>query len=147
MNAGSRRRVVVLGSTGSIGTSCLKVIDGLPDRLEAFGLSAHSRWEDLLKQTHRYQPRYVHATDPQAARALARQTLPANTRLLDGDDAIGAMVSDPDVDVVLTAIVGSAGLTGTWLALNAGKTVAVLGPTSQPGSLGHQTLAALTGST
>src|SRR6267378_4781922 len=99
--AGSKRRVVVLGSTGSIGTSCLKVIDCLPERLEAFGLSAHSRWEDLLKQTLRHQPRYVYATDPQAARALSRETLPAKTRLLDGEDAIGAMVSDPEVDVVL----------------------------------------------
>src|SRR5450631_196173 len=86
--AGSQRRVVVLGSTGSIGTSCLKVIDSLPDRLETFGLSAHSRWEDLLQQTHRHQPRYVLATDPRAARELARQTLPAGTRLLDGEDAI-----------------------------------------------------------
>jgi 1-deoxy-D-xylulose-5-phosphate reductoisomerase len=123
--AGSRRRVVVLGSTGSIGTSCLKVIDALPDRLETFGLSAHSRWEDLLRQVQRYQPRYVHVTDPQAGRELARQTLPPGTRLLSGADAIGTMVSDPEVDVVLTAIVGAAGLTGTWLALEAGKTVAV----------------------
>jgi 1-deoxy-D-xylulose-5-phosphate reductoisomerase len=123
--AGSRRRIVVLGSTGSIGTSCLKVIDCLPDRLEAFGLSAHSRWQDLLQQTLHHQPRYISATDPQAARALATQTLPGGTRLLDGEDAIGTMVSDPEVDVVLTAIVGSAGLTGTWLALQAGKTVAV----------------------
>jgi 1-deoxy-D-xylulose-5-phosphate reductoisomerase len=97
----------------------------LPDRLEVFGLSAHSRWEDLLRQVQRYQPRYVHATDPQAARELARQTLPPGTRLLSGDDSIGTMVSAPEVDVVLTAIVGSAGLTGTWLALEAGKTVAV----------------------
>ncbi len=123
--AGSRRRVVVLGSTGSIGTSCLKVIDALPDRLEAFGLSAHSRWQDLLKQTHRYRPRYITATDSGAANELCLQTLPLGTIVLDGEDAIGAMVSDPDVDVVLTAIVGSAGLTGTWLALQAGKTVAV----------------------
>ena len=64
-------------------------------------------------------------TDPHAACAFARQTLPPGTRLLDGEDAIGTMVSDPDVDVVLTAIVGAAGLTGTWLALQAGKTVAV----------------------
>ena len=99
--AGSRRRVVVLGSTGSIGTSCLKVIERLPDRLEAFGLSAHSRWENLLGQTHRYQPRYVTATDPQAAHALSRQTLPGGTRLLYGDDAIGTMVSDPAVDVAI----------------------------------------------
>jgi 1-deoxy-D-xylulose-5-phosphate reductoisomerase len=123
--AGSRRRVVVLGSTGSIGTSCLKVIDSLADRLQVFGLCAHSRWQELLEQTLRHQPPFVLATDSHAAHELARQTLPAGTRLLDGEDAIGAMVSDPDVDVVVTAIVGSAGLTGTWLALQAGKTVAV----------------------
>ena len=123
--AGSRRRIVVLGSTGSIGTSCLKVIDALPERLQAWGLSAHSRWEELLQQVEHYRPRYVSVTDPQAARAFARHPLPVETRLLDGDDAIGAMVSDPEVDVVLTAIVGAAGLTGTWLALQAGKTVAL----------------------
>jgi 1-deoxy-D-xylulose-5-phosphate reductoisomerase len=56
---------------------------------------------------------------------MARQTLPARTRLLAGADGIAAMVTDPQVDVVLTAIVGAAGLSGTWLALEAGKTVAV----------------------
>jgi 1-deoxy-D-xylulose-5-phosphate reductoisomerase len=123
--AGSRRRVVVLGSTGSIGTSALKVIDHLPDRLHAWGLSAHSRWEELLRQAQRFQPRYVTVTEPQAAAAFARQTLPAGTKLLADDDAVADMVRDPEVDVVLTAIVGAAGLTGTWLALEAGKTVAV----------------------
>jgi len=121
----SRRRIVILGSTGSIGTSALKVVDALPDRLEVFGLSAHSRWEDLTRQTVRYQPRYVHATHPNAGRMLGEETLPKKTHLLKGEDAIGKMVSEPEVDVVLTAIVGAAGLTGTWLALQAGKTVAV----------------------
>ena len=123
--AGRRRRIVVLGSTGSIGTSCLKVVDHLPDRLEVYGLSAHSRWRDLLEQTHTYRPRYVTVTDPHAAGLFARQTMPIGTTFLPGNDAIGTMVRDPDVDVVLTAIVGAAGLTGTWLALEAGKTVAV----------------------
>jgi 1-deoxy-D-xylulose-5-phosphate reductoisomerase len=125
VNAGSRRRVVILGSTGSIGTSCLKVVDYLPDRLAVAGLSAHSRWQDLVQQAERYKPRWVTVTDPQAARAFPRECLPAGTRWLEGDDAIGTMVSDPDVDIVLTAIVGAAGLTGTWLALEAGKTVAL----------------------
>ncbi len=124
MNA-SRRRVVILGSTGSIGTSCLKVIDCLPERLEVLGLSAHSRWQQALEQSHRYQPRYLAITDPRAGAALRGQTLPPGMRFLDGEDAIATMVRDPDADVVLTAIVGSAGLTGTWLALDAGKTVAV----------------------
>ncbi len=117
--------MVILGSTGSIGLSCLKVIDALPDRLEVFGLSAHSRWKELIEQAFQYNPRYVAVTDPNAAEAMMGQTLPPGARVLDGDDAIGAMVSDPDVDVVVTAIVGAAGLTGTWLALEAGKTVAV----------------------
>jgi 1-deoxy-D-xylulose-5-phosphate reductoisomerase len=123
--AGSRRRVVVLGSTGSIGTSCLDVIDHLPDRLEVWGLSAHKSWEPLLAQVQRCQPACVVVTDGEAAQQLGRHTLPARTRFLPGIDGIGAMVSDPEVDVVVTAIVGAAGLTGTWLALEAGKTVAV----------------------
>jgi 1-deoxy-D-xylulose-5-phosphate reductoisomerase len=122
----TRRRIVLLGSTGSIGTSCLKVVDHLPERLQILGLSAHSRWEQLAQQAERYQPRYLTLTDPAAARAFPRDKLPSCTQMLDAnEDAIGTMVSDPDVDIVLTAIVGSAGLTGTWLALEAGKTVAV----------------------
>jgi 1-deoxy-D-xylulose-5-phosphate reductoisomerase len=123
--AGSRRRIVVLGSTGSIGTSCLKVVSHLPDRLQVWGLSAHSRWEDLLKQVDLYRPRFVMLTDPLAASAMAKQSLPDGTQLLMGEDAIAKMVQCPEVDVVLTAIVGAAGLTGTWLALEAGKTVAL----------------------
>ena len=117
--------MVVLGSTGSIGTSCLDVIEHLPDRLEVWGLSAHTRWQDLLQQVQRHEPRYVVVTDQEAARALAKHPLPARTQLLSGPDGVARMVADPDTDVVLTAIVGAAGLEGTWLALEAGKTVAV----------------------
>lgn len=124
MNAG-RRRIAVLGSTGSIGTNCLDVIAHLEDRLEAWGLSAHSRWQELLDQIERWQPRYAVVTDSAAAQELRQQALPARTQLLVGEDGIAAMVRDPDVDVVVTAIVGSAGLLGTWHALEAGKTVAV----------------------
>jgi 1-deoxy-D-xylulose-5-phosphate reductoisomerase len=120
-----RRRVVVLGSTGSIGTSCLDVLAQLGDRLEPYGLSAHTRWEELLQQVHRHEPRFVMATDPAAAAQLARQKLPARTQLLDGADALARLVAAPEVDIVLTAIVGAAGLEGTWQALEAGKTVAV----------------------
>ncbi len=124
-DAGGRRRVVVLGSTGSIGTSCLDVIDHLEDRLEAVGLSAHTSLELLQQQVERRQPRYVTVTDDKAARRFREITLPSGTRLLQGIDGVATMVKDPDVDVVVTAIVGSAGLMGTWLALEAGKTVAV----------------------
>jgi 1-deoxy-D-xylulose-5-phosphate reductoisomerase len=96
--AANPRNVVVLGSTGSIGTSCLDVVAHLPRRLRVLGLSA---------------PR------------LTQQDLPSDCQLLAGEEGIRKMVADPDVDVVVSAIVGAAGLAGTWAALEAGKTVAV----------------------
>ncbi len=121
----SRRRLVVLGSTGSIGTNCLDVVDHLGDRLEVLGLSAHSSGETLLQQARRYRPRWVALTDPEAARRFDASQLPDGCRLLTGADAVAEMVQDSEVDVVVTAIVGAAGLLGTWAALEAGKTVAV----------------------
>jgi 1-deoxy-D-xylulose-5-phosphate reductoisomerase len=122
--AGGRRRVVVLGSTGSIGTNCLDVVDYLDDRLKAVGLSAHTSWELLLEQAERWRPRFVTVTDERTV-CKTRDRLPCGTRLLEGVDGIATMVREADVDVVVTAIVGAAGLTGTWLALEAGKTVAL----------------------
>jgi 1-deoxy-D-xylulose-5-phosphate reductoisomerase len=121
----ARRRVVVLGSTGSIGTSCLDVIACLADRLEVAGLSAHTSGEALLDQAGRFRPRWVTITDPDAARRIDPARLPPETRLLGGDDGLFTMVTDPDVDIVVTAMVGAAGLAGTLAALEAGKTVAV----------------------
>jgi 1-deoxy-D-xylulose-5-phosphate reductoisomerase len=115
----------VLGSTGSIGTNCLDVIHHLSDRLQAVGLSAHSSWTTLFEQAERYRPRWLTLTDPDSARAADLTRLPSGTRLLRGEEGIATMVSAPEVDVVVTAIVGAAGLAGTWAALEAGKTVAV----------------------
>jgi 1-deoxy-D-xylulose-5-phosphate reductoisomerase len=117
--------VVVLGSTGSIGTSCLDVVEHLPDQLSVVGLSAHSRWDLLAEQARRHKPRWVVLTDPEKARQVDRRLLGKETELLAGEEGIVAMVSDPEVDIVVTAIVGAAGLAGTWAALEAGKTVAV----------------------
>src|SRR3954468_11783955 len=69
--AQGRRRVVVLGSTGSIGTSTLDVVEHLEDRLAVFGLSAHSRVDQLYDQVLQHRPRWVTVTDPQAARRFA----------------------------------------------------------------------------
>jgi 1-deoxy-D-xylulose-5-phosphate reductoisomerase len=121
----SVRRIAVLGSTGSIGTSCLDVTDHLKDRLRVLGLSAHSSWELLLEQVRRCRPRWAVLTDSEAARQADRKSFNAVCELLFGEDGIRTMVSDPEVDIVVTAIVGAAGLAGTWAALEAGKTVAV----------------------
>src|SRR5437588_350138 len=124
-DATRRRRVVVLGATGSVGTSCLDVIAHLEDRLQAVGLSAHGNWEALVDQAERFRPRWITLTDADTARQVHPRRLPAGTEVLTGVDGIRTMVSAPEVDVVVTAIVGAAGLEGTWAALEAGKTVAV----------------------
>jgi 1-deoxy-D-xylulose-5-phosphate reductoisomerase len=121
----AKRRLVLLGATGSIGTNALDVVDALPGRFEVVGLSAHSGWEKLFAQARRHRPRCVALTDTDAARRADPSLLPQGCRLLTGPDAVARMASGPDVDVVLTAIVGAAGLAGTWAALEAGKTVAV----------------------
>ncbi len=121
----TRRRVVILGSTGSIGTNALDVVSALPDRLQVVGLSAHSSWAALFDQARRYRPRWVALTDPIVARQADRTLLPGDCEFLSGPDGVARMVADADVDVVLSAVVGAAGLQGTWAALEAGKTVAV----------------------
>jgi 1-deoxy-D-xylulose-5-phosphate reductoisomerase len=121
----TQRRVVVLGSTGSIGTNCLDVIGHLKQRLEAYGLSAHTSCDALLEQVARWQPKYVTVTDDQAARRFQAECSLGRTRFLPGVDGLATMIRDAEVDVVVTAVVGAAGLNGTWLALEAGKTVAL----------------------
>ena len=126
MKEGSpQRRVVVLGSTGSIGTNCLDVIASLDSRLKAVGLSAHGSWDALAAQAQAHKPRWVTLTDTDSFDRADQTSLPRGTELLRGTDGIVRMVSDAETDIVVTAIVGAAGLTGTWAALEAGKTVAV----------------------
>jgi 1-deoxy-D-xylulose-5-phosphate reductoisomerase len=117
--------VAVLGSTGSIGRSCLDVAACLPERVQIVGLCAHQSVETLIEQVEKFQPVWVVVVDPEAARRLDPDRLPPGTRFRFGDEGIAEMVSDPQIDVVVSAIVGAAGLTGTIRALEAGKTVAL----------------------
>lgn len=117
--------VAVLGSTGSIGASALEVIAASHGRLRACGLSAHTSAELLCHQAREHQPRWIALADPEATASVRRDELPPRTQLLTGPDGLERIASDAEVDVVLSAIVGSAGLRGTWAALEAGKTVAL----------------------
>jgi 1-deoxy-D-xylulose-5-phosphate reductoisomerase len=121
----SPRRVVILGSTGSIGVNCLDVIAQLANRLQAWGLSAHTKWEMLFEQAEQCGARCVAVTDADSAAQIDRSLLNGRVRLLTGAEGVVALASDPEVDVVVSAIVGAAGLEGTWAALEAGKTVGV----------------------
>jgi len=119
------RNVAILGSTGSIGRSTLEVIAQSEGRLRASGLTAHRSLSELEQQACEAQPRWVVATDPEQAAGYSWSQLPPETQLLTGSEGIETLVSDPEIDVVVAAIVGSAGLRGTWAALEAGKTVAL----------------------
>ncbi len=119
------RNVILLGSTGSIGTSCLDVISHLPDRFAVLGMSAHKNVGLLLEQARTYKPRWVVLTDPDACAQVSQSDLPDGCTLLHGQDGILQMATDADADVVVTAIVGAAGLEGTWAALECGKTIAL----------------------
>jgi 1-deoxy-D-xylulose-5-phosphate reductoisomerase len=118
-------KVAVLGSTGSIGKSTLEVIAASRGRLQAVALSAHSSLQKLAQQALELRPRWVIASDAEAAAQFAWPAFPAGVELLVGQEGIERAVTQHEVDIVVSAIVGSAGLRGTWAALDAGKTVAL----------------------
>ena len=119
------KRVAVLGSTGSIGTSSLEVLNALSDRLTLAGASAHSRWEDLADQTHEFLPPVAVVGNPDLRETVDRSRFHPDTELKFGPDAIARLAGSSDVDVVVTGIVGAAGLESTWAAVESGKTIAL----------------------
>ena len=117
------RNVVVLGATGSIGCSTLDVVAGCADQLRVVGLSGHTNVELLQQQAEQCQCSHVVVTDADRAELFDRCVLADGVAFGVGPAAIESLVSREEVDVVVTGIVGSAGLRGTWAALQAGKTV------------------------
>jgi 1-deoxy-D-xylulose-5-phosphate reductoisomerase len=117
----------VLGSTGSVGVSTLDVLARHPDRFEVAALAAATNHGNLLEQCRRHRPRYAVLRDNVAARALADalRSEGSSTQVLAGDDALCQVAAGPDVDVVMAAIVGAAGLPSTLAAASAGKQVLV----------------------
>lgn len=116
---------MVLGSTGSIGRSTLEVAAAHPERLVVVGLVAHSNWERLAEQCRNFKPATAILTDRAAYDAADRSSFPSETKLEFGDAAVVELASSSLVDVVLAAVVGAAGLTGTWAAVQAGKAIAL----------------------
>jgi len=123
--SGPTVRVAVLGSTGSIGRSTLDVIRASEGRFSAWLLAAHRSTATLLEQAHQLRPAWVAVVDESAAAALDPRSLPAGTQLAVGQQALDDLVRHPAVDRVVSAIVGAAGLRSTWVAVEAGKTVAL----------------------
>jgi 1-deoxy-D-xylulose-5-phosphate reductoisomerase len=115
--------VAVLGSTGSIGESTLDVVARHPDRFRLIAVGAHRNVGRLAEQVLRFQPPYAALADAAAARELAERVKPGapHTRILPGEGALQEIASLPEVDCVMAAIVGAAGLPSTLAAAKAGK--------------------------
>jgi 1-deoxy-D-xylulose-5-phosphate reductoisomerase len=120
---GGRQRLAVLGSTGSIGVSTLDVVARHPDRYEIVGLSAQRRTDDLLAQCVRFRPRVAVVGDAEGAKALQRGLRAAgvDTDVAVGPQALCALAADSEVDTVMAAIVGAAGLAPCLAAARGGK--------------------------
>ncbi|MGN0036783.1 MAG: 1-deoxy-D-xylulose-5-phosphate reductoisomerase [Bacteroidaceae bacterium] len=120
-----KKQIALLGSTGSIGTQALEVIAEQQDRYEVYALTAGSRVDQLIQQARRFQPEVVVIADeskyPQLKEALA--DLPI--KVYAGSDALAQVVEAGPIDMVLTAMVGYAGLRPTIAAIRAGKAIAL----------------------
>jgi len=115
--------VTVLGSTGSIGVNTLDVLARHPQQFSVFALSGHSRIDLLFAQCLLHKPRFVVATDAQAGPVLESRLLAqgSRTRVLIGPAALDEVAAHEEVDMVMAAIVGAAGLSSCMAAARAGK--------------------------
>ena len=118
-----KRRVVILGSTGSIGTSTLKVARDIPDRMEIVGLAAGTSVEALARQAREFNVRSVCIFNPSGADELAR-ALPG-AQVETGEEGLCRLAQLPEADMVLISIVGTAGLKPALAAIEAGKDLAI----------------------
>ncbi len=117
------KKLTLLGSTGSIGLNTLDVVREFPQKFRIEALSCRSSIEQLAEQVKEFQPSLVCVDSSEQAGEL-RDTFP-DTEFVWGVDGLSRISSDPDIDLVVSGIVGAAGLKPTYSAVEAGKTVAV----------------------
>lgn len=119
------RSITILGATGSIGCSTLDVISQHPDQYRIYALTAHSRLEELFEQCRLYHPVYAVMVDVDLANTLRSRLLKAGlaTEVLSGVEGLVQVAAAEEVDIVMAAIVGAAGLESSLAAAEKGKTV------------------------
>ena len=119
------KNITVLGATGTIGVNTLDIIARHPERFRAYALTANTRFEPLLEQCRRFCPRYAVLLDESAAARLESSLREegSETEVMCGLDALERVSSLPEVDIVMAAIVGAAGLRPSLAAAQAGKRV------------------------
>lgn len=123
MSPDNKRRITVLGSTGSVGANTLDVLARHRDRFEVFALSASTQVDLMLEQCARFRPQYAVMASPPHALLLAEKLKhnAISTQVLQSPDALERIASDEQVDIVMAAIVGAAGLEPCMAAAKSGK--------------------------
>ncbi len=119
------RNIVLLGSTGSIGTQTLDVVRNNPDELTVVGLAANRRVAEVEAQVREFKPKYVCMYDEAAARDLQARIADLGIKVMSGMEGLLEIVSVPEADTVLTAVVGMIGIQPTIRAIESGKDIAL----------------------
>jgi 1-deoxy-D-xylulose-5-phosphate reductoisomerase len=119
------KKIVILGSTGSIGTNALDIIAKFPGTFQAVGLTAGTNVEKLEEQIRAFSPAAVAMADDAAAARLRTRCKGLKTTILSGADGLRQVATMPEADLVISAIVGGAGLVPTLAAIRAGKFIAL----------------------
>ncbi len=120
-----KKQIAILGSTGSIGTQALQVIEEHPDKYEAYVLTANNRVDELIAQARRFMPEAVVIANEEKYPKLKEALADLPIKVYAGEEAICQIVQEKPVDIVLTAMVGYAGLCPTIHAIRARKTIAL----------------------
>jgi len=119
------KQIAILGSTGSVGRNALRVIDALGPQYQIIALSAHSNVLLLAEQARRYKPGFVAVTNADYAEQLGELLGDQDIEILAGPDSLIEIAELEDVDIVLTAVVGAAGLPAVLAAARSGKQLAI----------------------
>mgnify|MGYP001557610910 FL=1 len=120
-----KKQIAILGSTGSIGTQALQVIEEHPDLYEAYVLTANNRVDELIAQARRFTPEVVVIANEAKYAILKEALADLPIKVYAGEEAICQIVQEKPIDIVLTAMVGYAGLRPTIHAIRARKTIAL----------------------
>src|SRR5665213_2766982 len=119
------KKIAILGSTGSIGVSTLKVVQKLKPLFQVVGLTANRNVKVLAQQIKTLKPKLAAIMDESLVAELRRLVKGTSTKILGGDEGVIAVAGESGADLVLTAIVGAAGLKPTLTAIQKGKDIAL----------------------
>ena len=125
MNETKKRSIAILGSTGSIGTQTLQVVEEHPDKFEVYAITANTRVDELIQQARKFMPEAVVIADESKYKQLKEALADLPIKVYGGYESICQIVESKPIDIVVTAMVGFSGLRPTINAIKAGKAIAL----------------------